>query len=329
MTVAVPTGVGGTGGGVSVGVMGLIAGDKMDQEAADQLVYGNDTHKETKVFDAGKVIDTLKKRGINTPSMNNLSKDLEGNGKTTDTTQLGHSEGSGTTFDVASGYSDGTDTGATQAHETGDVKRAKAVGSTAYSDSPKDAVIARISESADITGGVSVKAEQETLADMYGASVGAGGTVGGGISIAIAKLRSNVLASSLGTIHANDNQVTVEAVSKSGESKADDDEKSRTNALKTSLGDKITPAKRSIRSIGLAAADGGDLRTPRLNLRADRVGIVLEKAVLHLLRSTPGTYLGIETAIGAETTAERYVDVNHRPRPSARNYLSMVSALPR
>ena len=76
ISAALSVGVGGTGGGVSVGVMGLIAGDKMDQEAADQLVYGNDTHKETKVFDAGKVIDTLKKRGINTPSMNNLSKDL-------------------------------------------------------------------------------------------------------------------------------------------------------------------------------------------------------------------------------------------------------------
>ena len=293
ISAALSVGVGGTGGGVSVGVMGLIAGDKMDQEAADQLVYGNDTHKETKVFDAGKVIDTLKKRGINTPSMNNLSKDLEGNGKTTDTTQLGHSEGSGTTFDVASGYSDGTDTGATQAHETGDVKRAKAVGSTAYSDSPKDAVIARISESADITGGVSVKAEQETLADMYGASVGAGGTVGGGISIAIAKLRSNVLASSLGTIHANDNQVTVEAVSKSGESKADDDEKSRTNALKTSLGDKITPAKRSIRSIGLAAADGGE------------VGAAVAAGFVRLDNITEATLAGhVEKASGIDVKAD-------------------------
>ena len=46
--------------------------------------------------------------------------------------------------------------------------------------------------------------------------------------------------------------MTVEAVSKSGESKADDDEKSRTNALKTSLGDKINPTKRSIRTVGLA-----------------------------------------------------------------------------
>ncbi|MBR6219246.1 MAG: hypothetical protein IKQ80_01635 [Clostridia bacterium] len=293
ISAALSVGVGGTGGGVSVGVMGLIAGDKMDQEAADQLVYGNDTHKETKVFDAGKVIDILKKRGINTPSMNNLSKDLEGNGKTTDTTQLGHSEGSGTTFDVASGYSDGTDTGATQAHETGDVKRAKAVGSTAYSDSPKDAVIARISESADITGGVSVKAEQETLADMYGASVGAGGTVGGGISIAIAKLRSNVLASSLGTIHANDNQVTVEAVSKSGESKADDDEKSRTNALKTSLGDKITPAKRSIRSIGLAAADGGE------------VGAAVAAGFVRLDNITEATLAGhVEKASGIDVKAD-------------------------
>lgn len=55
-----------------------------------------------------------------------------------------------------------------------------------------------------------------------------------------------------------------------------------------------------------------------------------EKAVLHLLRLLPGTDLGIETAIGAETTAERYVDVYHcATARTASNYLSMVSALPR
>ncbi|MBR6890444.1 MAG: hypothetical protein IKN05_05600, partial [Clostridia bacterium] len=197
------------------------------------------------------------------------------------------------TFDVASGYSDGTEGAGKKASETGDVTRAKKVGSTAYSDSPKDAVIARISETADITGAVTAHAEQETLADLYGASIGAGGTVGGGISIAIAKLRSNVLASSLGTIHANDNQVTVEAVSKSGESKADDDEKSRTNALKTSLGDKITPAKRSIRSIGLAAADGGE------------VGAAVAAGFVRLDNITEATLAGhVEKASGIDVKAD-------------------------
>ena len=293
ISAALSVGVGGTGGGVSVGLMGLVAGDKMDQEAADQLTYGNATNKDRKLFDASAVIAALKKKGIDTRSMNNLSEDLEGNGQTTDTSGLGHSEGSGKTFDVASGYSDGTDGENSKASETDDVKRAKLVGSTAYSDSPKDAVIARISETADITGAVTAHAEQETLADMYGASVGAGGTVGGGISIAIAKLRSNVLASSLGTIHANDNQVTVEAVSKSGESKADDDEKARSNALKTSLGDKINPAKRSIRSIGLAAADGGE------------VGAAVAAGFVRLDNITEATLAGhVEKASGIDVNAK-------------------------
>ena len=252
---AISAGVGGEAG-VSVGVMGLIAGDKMDQEAADQLIYGNATNKNKKLFDVTALQDVLKQQNIETGAMADLSKDLEGNGQTTDTSKLGHSEGSGTTFDVASGYSDGTDGENSQASETEDVKRAKLVGSTAYSDSPKDAVIARVSESADITGATTVEAEQETLADLYGASVGVGGTVGGGISIAIAKLRSNVFAESLGDIKANDGKVIVKAVSKSGESVADNDEKARSNALKKSLGNKIDPTKRSIRAIGLAAGGG-------------------------------------------------------------------------
>ena len=254
---AVSAGVGATGGGVSVGVMGLIAGDKMDQEAADQLTYGTANNKD-KVFDANGVINNLKKRGIDTTPMNSLASDLEGNGQTTDTGALGHKDGNGRTFDVASGYSDGTDGENSKASETDDVKRAKLVGSTAYSDSPKDAVIARISETADITGGVSVKAEQKTLADLYGASIGAGGTVGGGISIAIAKLRSNVLASSTGKINANNGKVSVEAISNSGESTPDDEEKARSEALSKSLGDKINPTKRSIRAVGLAVGDGGE-----------------------------------------------------------------------
>ncbi len=105
---AVSAGVGGTGGGVSVGVMGLIAGDKMDQEAADQLTYGTANNKD-KVFDAKGVINNLKKRGIDTTPMNSLASDLEGNGQTTDTGALGHKDGNSRTFDVASGYSDGTD----------------------------------------------------------------------------------------------------------------------------------------------------------------------------------------------------------------------------
>ena len=42
--------------------------------------------------------------------------------------------------------------------------------------------------------GVNVEASQETLADLFGASVGASGQLGGGLSFAIAQLRSNVVA---------------------------------------------------------------------------------------------------------------------------------------
>ena len=296
ISAALSVGVGGTGGGVSVGVMGLIAGDKMDQEAADQLTYGTANNKD-KVFDAKGVINNLKKRGIDTTPMNSLASDLEGNDQTTDTGSLGHKDGNSRTFDVASGYSDGTDGENTQASETDDVKRAKMVGSTAYSDSPKDAVIARISESADITGSVSVKAEQKTLADLYGASVGAGGTVGGGISIAIAKLRSNVLASSTGKIDANNGKVSVEAVSNSGESTPDDEEKARSAALSKSLGDKINPAKRSIRAVGLAVGDGGE------------VGAGIAAGFVRLDNITGATLAGhVEKAGGIDVSAKADYD---------------------
>ena len=100
---ALSVGAGAEAGG-SVGVMVLVAGDKMDQEAADQLTYGNATKKDTKLVDIKKVIRNLKERGINTSSMEEkkdkdgnvtqtgIDKDLEGNGQSVDSRSLGHTE---------------------------------------------------------------------------------------------------------------------------------------------------------------------------------------------------------------------------------------------
>ena len=303
---AVSAGVGGQAG-VSLGMMGLIAGDKMDQEAADQLIYGDASNKKKKLFDPSGMISTLKKQGVDTSAMEDqkdkdgnvvrtgLVSDLEGNGTYTETDQLGTSTGSSRSFDVASGYSSDGDT----ARETGDVQRAKKVGSAAYTDSPKDSVIARVSQSADITGATTVEADQETLADLFGASIGVGGAVGGGISIAIAKLRSNVFAESLGVIHANDGQVTVKAISRSGESKADANEKSRNSVLQKALGKDLVPSNRSIRSIGLAAGGGG------------AVGAAIAAGFVRLDNITEATLTGhVEKASGIDVTADAdYKDV--------------------
>ena len=72
-------------------------------------------------------------------------------------------------------------------------------------------------------------------------------------------LRSNVIASSLGDINANGGDVSVNAVSQSGEvtpEEGSDEEARMTGAIKA-LGDKLNPTRRSIRAIGIAAGVGG------------------------------------------------------------------------
>ena len=258
------------GAGVGVTVMSLEAGDQMDQETADQLTYGGGDGKD-KVFDAEAMVRKLKSLGVDTTSMETqkddkgnttrtgLADDLKGNGQKTGTDQRGTDKDGKRTFDVASGYSGDNGQNA-KSEETDDVKNSKTVGGSVYSEAPKDYVIARIGANAVISSrGVGVEATQETLADLFGAGIGGGGEVGGGVSIASALLRSNVIAASLGDINANGGDVNVQAVSLSGEKiiRTGTDEEARMKAVNNAMNGNRQATKRSIRVIGLAAGGGG------------------------------------------------------------------------
>ena len=267
------------GGGGTVGagvtVMGLVAGDKLDQDAADLLTYGSaDKHTDdNKAFDADKFIEKIGDAGADVSGLKggkkddgttetSLSEDLKGNGSNDSKMNVGN----GGKFDGASklqddklrdgkGPSDNTPSG-----ETDDIKNAKKLGDGKSDEIATDAVVARIGADATVTaGGIDVKAEQETLADLYGAAIGIGGTLGGGISGAALRMHSNVFATSLGKLSAAGKAINVQAISKSGnryvgESK---DEKDRVEALKkTDLGDTLNPSQRSIRAVSIAAGGG-------------------------------------------------------------------------
>ena len=248
---------GGGTAGVGVTVMILDAGDKIDEDAAHQLTYGSSSDGTRKAFNSTDLMDHLKSKGVDTSSMETLPDDLKGNGQKLDTSDL---EMNGKPkFDASSGYNSQStsddDDGKTL--ETGDLVNARKYGSTAYKDNPLDSVTARIGGNADISfKNVEVLAEQETLADLYGATVGAGGTVGGGVSFSMARLRSNVSAASLGKLNASN--VTVNATSKSGEitPEAGSDEENRMKGIKNKLSG-LNPSKRSIRSIGLVVSGAG------------------------------------------------------------------------
>ena len=161
-----------------------------------------------------------------------------------------------------------------QLSETDDIKNVKNLAGSAYSDTPQDAIVARIAENASVKAkGVNVYAEQNTRADVFGGTVGVGGTVAGaGVSVSFAQLRSNVIAASLGAVDAKDGAVNVNAVSKSDSVKPKEgsDEEQRANAINSQIKDsddsglqqtvnklKEVSAKRSIRVMGLAVGVSG------------------------------------------------------------------------
>ena len=239
-------------------VMALVAGDKMSQDAADQLTYGNGG-KNSKAFDASGMLDKLKELGIKTDRMQDMPEDLEGDGNKMDT-----SVGSNGGFNVADGYtSDDIYSGGNgekaKTEETQDVKKAKNIGD-GVRRAAQDSVTARIGQNSTVEAhGVSVEAKQETLADLFGATVGAAGAIGGGLSFTMAQLHSNVIAASLGNVNAGGGDVKVNAVSQSGEAviEEDSDEALRMAGTIKALGGKLNPTKRSIRAIGLAVGAGG------------------------------------------------------------------------
>ena len=248
--------------GVGVTVMVLEAGDRMDEDAAHQLTYGSSSDGKRKAFNSSDLVKKLKSEGVDTSSMTNLTEDLEGNGHKVDANSLSTVTGKAE-FDASSGYNsqstadddDGTTT------ETAAIANARNFGSTAYSDDPQDSVAARIGGNAKITArDVRVEAEQETLADLYGATIGVGGEIGGGISFAVARMRSNVIAASIGQVTAGSGSLTVNAVSRSGEvtPEAGSEEESRMQGILSKLKG-LSPKKRSIRALGLVASASGEL----------------------------------------------------------------------
>ena len=137
------------------------------------------------------------------------------------------------------------------ARDTQDVTNAKNLNTYTYTDDPQDAVIARITDTAVVekAKNVTVAAEQPVTADLFGATV-SGGAVGVGVTAAVAILRSNVLASSLGDIQNATGSVSVRADSLSNGKVAD-----RSNVLKKLLKG-IEPENGGIRVIGATATGG-------------------------------------------------------------------------
>ena len=246
--------------GIGITVMVLEAGDHMDEEAAHQLTYGGAKEGEKKAFKVNEVIDHLNRINIDTSAMSSLEEDLESNGQKLDTSKL--ETGGKPHFDASSGYNSQStsdeDDGKTG--QMADLENAKEIGDTAYKNNPLDSIAARIGGSANVySRHVQVLAEQETLADLYGATVSVSGEMAGGISFATARLRSNVFATSLGKIDADDGNVTVKAVSKSGEVSPEEgsDEENRMKGILNRL-EGVKPDKRSIRAVGLVVSGAGE-----------------------------------------------------------------------
>lgn len=262
--------------GAGVNVMVLAAGEKMSQDAADMLVYGNSKSKgSSKTFDADTLMKNIAKGDKggskyykNDLNGSTLAADTAGNGHYESKTEVGGTSSSDDdkqgTFDAASGYRssdfDNTgynDNGTTQrgenlnAKDTNDVANAKKLN-VYTSVAPEDAVIARITADAVIekATNVTLEASQPVTADLYGVTVGAG-AVGIGVSAAVAMLHSNVSASSMGEIKNATGTVTVKAESKSGGNVTD-----RSSDLKKLLKD-LNPASGGIRAIGATVGAGG------------------------------------------------------------------------
>ena len=315
--------VGGGGqGGVGVTVMVLAVGEKLDQDAADMMTYGNITEKddENKAVDTDALVAKFDELGLDTSDLvekrdadgnvtqTGLTGDLEGNGNSNHENM---SVGDGEQVDVASGYSDqnrfkgpgekaegeektakayeGKSGSTPKKDETDDIKKSKKIGDTVYSESPKDAVVARIGSNAEIHSvGVTVDAKQKTTADLFGMTAGIGGTGGGSISVAVATLRSNVFATSLGDLDVGEGDVVVRARSSGGNVTPDssDDENNRNEVVRAELGDKLNLTKRSIRVIGLGIGGGST------------VGVAMSAAAARLDNITNATLGGTITNAG-------------------------------
>ncbi len=285
-------GVGGSGFGVTA--MVLVAGTKMSQDAADMVAYGNadSKSKENATFDAETFMSNIEANGAASKYYNDenetdadrklsgaiLAQDIAGNGHhesansvgTKTVTGEGEDKQSAGTFDGNSGYrsddfsnSSYDDDGEQQrgenleAKDTEDVAKAKNLNTYTYDDEPSDQVVARITTTGAVekAEGVSVTADQKVSADLYGATLAAG-SIGAGVSAAVAVLHSNVTASSVGNIrNVGSEGINISANSHSGDVAQEADTADRDNALKNVLKD-LDPSKRAIRAVGVSVGAG-------------------------------------------------------------------------
>jgi len=292
--------------GVGVNVMVLVAGTKMSQDAADMLTKGGSDNKGLNADTLMSQIASADKGGSkyykNSLNGKILAEDTAGNGHYESKQGIGGQNGSGDkkqgTFDASTGYrsedfdnekyDDNTENQRGEKLETkdnSDIADAKKVNTYTYTNDPDDAVIARITENAQIdkVKDVAVISSQQVTADLFGATVGAG-AVGVAASAAVAMLRSNVLAGSNGTVRNASGNVSVTAESKSGGKVKD-----RSDDIKKFLKD-LDPANGGIRAIGVTGAAGA-------------VGVAVGAAVVLTDNMT-------QAALGGTVNADGKVNVN-------------------
>ncbi len=257
---------------VGVSVVAFAAGTHMSQDAADMLMYGNASDKSgsTKTFEASAFLSAAKDEGIDTTDIENLGEYMKGDGHYHTEASVGKA---GADFDATSGVlsedfnkqnfidqDEEVQRGENfQPSDSDDVANARAVDTYTYKSSPGDALIARIGSTADVAAkNVTVDADQNTRADMYGAAISGAAYAGVGVSTADIVLFSNVLASATGKLALDDGDLTVAATSRSGKVYSGDseEEQARADALKKSLGGALNPVNRSLRTVALTAGGG-------------------------------------------------------------------------
>ena len=268
-------------GAAGATVMVTIAGTKMDQEAANMMTYGAAEEQNNKTFDSNELAKKMEELGLDTTDMkeqnrtdsttgmsyhtSGFGEDLKGNGHSNGKVKTQNSG----SFDASSNYINQQSYEKDQSgksddakgEDTEDINTARGLGNTVYTETEQDYVAARIATDATVNAkGISVTAEQNTKADLFGAtvaiSIGGKGIGGAGVSVAAAMLRSNVIAAALGTLDAKEGDVNISAVSSSGKAVADDAEAERNEALANSF-EKVTASEgRSIRAVGIAVGVG-------------------------------------------------------------------------
>ena len=293
-------------------------GDSLDADTLEEDLKGNG-HRESQQqigsrdYDGTTFDASSKYRSKDLDDKNfGVKSEEDKKGKDDKDSEDGAAKGRGEDLSVTSTDKDGreVDTG-----DTTDVKNARNVNTYTYYD-PTDAVIARITDRVSAEAEkVNVEATQPVTVDLLGAALG-GGTVGVGVSTAVAILHSNVSASSMGELKNVTEGVTVRASSASGKFDEDvnaderDDaaadilsnkpeEKDTENAPgdqdKASLEDKLRDKvrNRSIRVMGVAVGVG-------------YVGLAVSAAVALTDNTTEAVLGGKVTGAGAVDVAAKH-----------------------